>query len=96
MDRSTLTLWIVWNFVMRLDDEIKDLRLRMRELEEQCSCLASGGHFPRSADAVELEWVIQTLRANGGNRAEAARQLGISPRTLRNKISKIREMERRI
>jgi two-component system response regulator FlrC len=39
---------------------------------------------------VEQQLIIQTLESHGGNRTHAARTLGISLRTLRNKISEYR------
>jgi two-component system response regulator FlrC len=40
---------------------------------------------------MEQELILATLKRTGGNRTEAARQLGISLRTLRNKINEYRE-----
>jgi DNA-binding NtrC family response regulator len=39
-----------------------------------------------TVDEVERELVLQTLARCGGNRTRAARVLGVSVRTLRNKI----------
>jgi DNA-binding NtrC family response regulator len=39
-----------------------------------------------TVDEVERELVLQTLDRCGGNRTRAARVLGVSVRTLRNKI----------
>ena len=36
--------------------------------------------------AVEKELILQTLKDAGGNRSQTARLLGISVRTLRNKL----------
>jgi two-component system response regulator FlrC len=35
--------------------------------------------------------ILAALRAHGGKRAAAARQLGISPRTLRYKLARMRD-----
>lgn len=45
---------------------------------------------PTSLNLVQLERaaIARSLNSNGGSRTEAARALGISPRTLRNKIHK--------
>lgn len=40
----------------------------------------------------ELELIVQAIGANGGRKKEAAEQLGISPRTLRYKLAKMREL----
>lgn len=37
-------------------------------------------------DAVEKELILKTLEASGNNKAEAARQLGIDVKTIRNKL----------
>ena len=39
----------------------------------------------------EYQLIIDTLRETGGSRKDAAQQLGISPRTLRYKLAKMRE-----
>lgn len=39
----------------------------------------------------EFQLIIETLRDTGGSRKEAAEKLGISPRTLRYKLARIRE-----
>ena len=39
----------------------------------------------------ELQTILDTLKSCGGNRKEVSKQLGISPRTLRYKIAKLRE-----
>jgi two-component system response regulator FlrC len=39
----------------------------------------------------ERDLILEALRAESGNRQAAARRLGISPRTLRYKIARIRE-----
>ncbi len=39
----------------------------------------------------EVELIHQALRARNGNRQQAAEQLGISPRTLRYKLAKLRD-----
>jgi two-component system response regulator FlrC len=39
----------------------------------------------------EYELILEALRAQDGNRTATARQLGISPRTLRYKLARMRE-----
>ncbi len=41
----------------------------------------------------EFQLIIEALRATGGSRKDAAEQLGISPRTLRYKLARIRESD---
>jgi len=41
---------------------------------------------------IEIEAIIETLDMVGGNRTAAAVQLGISVRTIRNKLRKCRDM----
>ncbi|ABA05723.1 helix-turn-helix, Fis-type [Nitrobacter winogradskyi Nb-255] len=45
-----------------------------------------------TVDEVERELVLQTLARCGGNRTRAARVLGVSVRTLRNKIRQYTSM----
>ena len=40
-----------------------------------------------TAEQVERELILSTLHNSGGNRTHTARMLGISIRTLRNKLS---------
>ena len=44
-----------------------------------------------SISATEREVILEALRADNGNRQAAAKRLGISPRTLRYKLAKLRE-----
>jgi len=44
----------------------------------------------------EQEAIVTVLRECGGSRSEAARRLGISPRTLRHKLQRYREMGRNL
>ena len=49
----------------------------------------------RLSDAVrriEFERILQTLRDSGDTRESIVKQLGISPRTLRYKLARMREM----
>jgi DNA-binding NtrC family response regulator len=45
----------------------------------------------RSIEDVERELILETLLACNGNRTHAAEKLGITVRTLRNKLAKFRE-----
>jgi two-component system response regulator HydG len=40
----------------------------------------------RSLEDIEKEAIITTLQASGGNKAETARRLGITRKTLHNKL----------
>jgi len=44
------------------------------------------GAVTRAQEAVERRMILQALERTGGNRTEAARQLGISRKTLFNKM----------
>jgi two-component system response regulator HydG len=48
----------------------------------------SGPAFPSSLEVVERETILRTLEAAGGNKSEAARRLGITRRTLHQKLRK--------
>jgi DNA-binding NtrC family response regulator len=52
--------------------------------EEQ---FGSGGQSIQTIEEAEREMIFQSLRRNNGNRAAAARELGITRRTLHNKIN---------
>jgi hypothetical protein len=45
---------------------------------------------------VEYEFILSTLRACGGNRTHAAKVLGISIRTMRNKLSEINSLQNKL
>ena len=51
----------------------------------------SCGTLARSLHETERDLILDALRAGRGNRREAAERLGISPRTLRYKIARLRE-----
>jgi two-component system response regulator FlrC len=44
-----------------------------------------------SVSATERDTILEALRADNGNRALAAKRLGISPRTLRYKLARLRD-----
>ena len=49
---------------------------------------AAPGADAASLEEVERETIIRTLAAAGGNKSEAARRLGITRRTLHQKLKK--------
>ena len=52
---------------------------------------ADNGRLQDDLRRREYERILAALRATGGNRQEAAAHLGISPRTLRYKVARLRE-----
>jgi two-component system response regulator FlrC len=50
-----------------------------------------GGSLATSLDQAERDLILDALRSGQGNRREAAERLGISPRTLRYKLARLRE-----
>jgi two-component system response regulator FlrC len=44
-----------------------------------------------SISATERDLILAALRSDNGNRSAVAKRLGISPRTLRYKLAKLRE-----
>ena len=44
-----------------------------------------------SLDSKERDVILEALRSDNGNRQLAAKRLGISPRTLRYKLAKLRD-----
>jgi two-component system, response regulator FlrC len=52
---------------------------------------AAGSSLANSLDQTERDLILDALRSGQGNRREAAERLGISPRTLRYKLARLRE-----
>jgi two-component system response regulator FlrC len=52
---------------------------------------AAGGSLASSLDQTERDLILDALRTGQGNRREAAERLGISQRTLRYKLARLRE-----
>ncbi len=48
--------------------------------------------FPLDLKARESQLIIETLKQNSGHRQKTAEDLNISPRTLRYKIAKLKEL----
>jgi two-component system, response regulator FlrC len=51
----------------------------------------SAGALSESVSAAERDLILEALRTDNGNRQAMAKRLGISPRTLRYKLAKLRE-----
>ena len=51
----------------------------------------TAGSLASSLDQTERDLILDALRSGQGNRREAAERLGISPRTLRYKLARLRE-----
>ena len=58
---------------------------------EASSAEAGRASLADSLDQVEKERILEALRDGNANRREAAEKLGISPRTLRHKLARLRE-----
>jgi two-component system response regulator FlrC len=54
--------------------------------------LASSAALADSLELAEQELILEALRVGNGSRRHAAEKLGISPRTLRYKLARLREM----
>ena len=52
---------------------------------------AVDGALSDSLSSAERDLILEALRSDGGNRQAAAKRLGISPRTLRYKLQRLRE-----
>jgi two-component system response regulator FlrC len=52
---------------------------------------AAAGSLANSLGQAERDLILDALRSGQGNRREAAERLGISPRTLRYKLARLRE-----
>jgi two-component system response regulator FlrC len=51
----------------------------------------NSGALSESVSATERDLILEALRTDNGNRQAVAKRLGISPRTLRYKLAKLRE-----
>jgi two-component system response regulator FlrC len=49
------------------------------------------GSLANSLDQTERDLILDALRSGHGSRRDAAEKLGISPRTLRYKLARLRE-----
>jgi DNA-binding NtrC family response regulator len=50
--------------------------------------------YPRKGSQEEQQWIMQTLERTGGNQTAAARLLGISRRTLVNRLNDYEHVNR--
>jgi len=67
----------------------KSLPLTIQKMAEGQDAVANAR--PLSLSEVEKEMIFQTLDETGGNKSEAARRLGITRKTLLNKLHKYDE-----
>jgi len=67
----------------------KSLPLTIQKMAEEQDAVATAR--PASLSEVEKEMIFQTLDETGGNKSEAARRLGITRKTLQNKLHKYDE-----
>ncbi|AOU99699.1 sigma-54-dependent Fis family transcriptional regulator [Acidihalobacter yilgarnensis] len=63
----------------------------MMSMRDEPEVPADGGVLDADLRRREGELILETLRAVNGNRKEVAARLGISPRTLRYKLAKLRD-----
>ena len=66
----------------QVDEFVARCRSQVRELEERLG---------RSLDETERDLILDALRTGQGSRREVAERLGISQRTLRYKLARLRE-----
>ncbi len=77
--------------------EAGDIHIEGEHPQFESACAAAGGSEQRSQlgeqlRASEGELILGALRAEHGRRKAAAERLGISPRTLRYKLARLREL----
>jgi two-component system response regulator FlrC len=70
------------------DDYLEDVRLQGATAPQQDRGKALGADLKKR----EFEIIVDTLREENGSRKNTAERLGISPRTLRYKLAKMREI----
>jgi len=75
--------------VLCKSDEIRSEDL-LEKNKDQSRSSESSNLLPKSGtiEEIEKELILETLNSQGGNRAKAADKLGITARTLRNKLKK--------
>jgi transcriptional regulator of acetoin/glycerol metabolism len=89
------------DFTRRIPDGVRPHRdISDDDRAESIGDLTSVGHYPPAADLglgglrleqIERRAILDTLRQTAGNQTKAAKVLGISDRTLRDKIRRYRQ-----
>ena len=51
----------------------------------------AGGSTPRTLKEIEMEHILRVLEKHGGNKTAAAAELGISLKTMYNKLNQLQE-----
>ncbi len=69
----------------------KSLPLSLQKFKENNGDLAGKGELPSTLYEAEKMLILQTLEETDGNKSEAARRLGITRKTLQNKLQKYDE-----
>jgi two-component system response regulator FlrC len=77
--------------VLRRGDTIEAADLCFEELHAEAPAAVATGGLSADLRSVEGERILATLHRVNGSRASAAELLGISPRTLRYKLARLRE-----
>jgi two-component system response regulator FlrC len=80
---------IQFELMNELLDQLSSSAIRGAPIEEQVQMTASAS-LATSLDQTEKELILEALRTGNGRR-EVAERLGISPRTLRHKLARLRE-----
>lgn len=62
----------------------------------ESSVLPIPGEKPMTLHELELKYIVQVLEQNDGNKPETARQLGVSLKTLYNKLNSLQESQRHL
>lgn len=73
-------------------NEHANLKPALAEARSPKAGALSSGALSSSLSATERDLILDALRSDNGNRQAAAKRLGISPRTLRYKLAKLREV----
>jgi two-component system, NtrC family, response regulator HydG len=71
----------------------KSLPLSVQKYGQQTESDCSSAAQPESLSAVEKKLIFQMLEETGGNKSEAARRLGITRKTLQNKLQRYTESQ---
>jgi two-component system response regulator FlrC len=88
---------VISDFDLRLDPFASPLEKTSQAVELvagqiNISAVANNGALGNDLQRKEFEIIADTIRNQGGSRKEAAQKLGISPRTLRYKLARMRDL----
>lgn len=79
------------SIILETDASIRPSSHSLQPVAEPASSVATSDDLKEDLKEQEFRMILDTLEQEGGRKKETAERLGISPRTLRYKIAKMRE-----